>query len=264
VSDVVYLYGFVPADSPAPPPSLAGLAGRPVELLAAGPVRAVIARLPADEYGAEQVTAGLEDMAWVGEHGLAHERVVLWFVDHGDILPARLFTLHSGTQSLLDSVAPALPGIAARLQAMAGRREWNLKVAYDRDELARHGAEVSPDVRRLDDDIAAAAPGRRYLLERRRADLLRTEVGRAAQRMAAELLDHLADGADDARVLPLAAADGGGTVVLNAALLVRRDAEPDWRPRAETFIDRYRQLGMVVTLSGPWAPYRFLEPHADA
>lgn len=264
MNDVLYLYGFVPAGAPLPGSDVAGVGGTSVRLVDLGPVHAAVADLPASIYGAEAVEPRLEDLPWVGEQGLAHERVVVWFADHSDILPARLFSLYSGEAALRDAVDGRLEAIAASLQSLTGRREWNLKVAYDTEELARHGAEISPDVSRLDEELAAAAPGRRYLLERRRADMLKQEISRAARTLAHELLDSLRVVAEDVRVLPLTDADETGTVVLNAALLVARQGEAPLRARAEELYGHYTTLGMIVSLSGPWAPYRFVEIYGDA
>jgi hypothetical protein len=53
-------------------------------------------------------------------------------------------------------------------------------------------------------------------------------------------------------------------VVLNAALLVTRAEETALRTRADDLYRRYTALGMIVSFSGPWAAYRFLEPYGDA
>jgi hypothetical protein len=264
MSDVVYLYGFVPADAPAPPADVGGVGGAAVRLIDLGHVQAAAADLPADVYGAESVEARLEDLGWVGEQGVAHERVVTWFADNAEILPARLFSLYTGERALREAVAARMDEVTAGLRALSGRREWNLKVAYDNDELARHGSDVSPELKRLDEEIAAAAPGRRYLLERRRGDLLRSEVTRAGRRMADELLEQLRPHSLAVQVLPLAEGDAQGTVVLNAALLVDRDAETALRNCAAELYERYTALGMIVSFSGPWAPYRFVEVYGDA
>jgi hypothetical protein len=264
MSDVVYLYGFVPADAPVPPAQLAGVAGAPVRLIDLGEVHAAVADLPGNVYAADVIESRLQDLAWVGEQGMAHERVVVWFADHSEILPARMFSLYSGDASLRSAVSSRLDDVTAALRALSGRREWNLKVAYDADELARHGAEISPELNRLDDEMAAAAPGRRYLLERRRTEMLKHEVARAGRAMADELFEALRVHAEDVRVLPLPDADEFGTVVLNAALLVTRAAEPQLRAHAEELYRRYTGLGMILSFSGPWAPYRFVELYGDA
>jgi hypothetical protein len=264
VSDIVYLYGFVPPDAPAPPASLTGVGGAEVRLANLGRLQAVVSHLPEAEYDGATIEARLQDMAWVGEQGLAHERVVLWFVDHVQILPARLFSLYSGDAALAGSLAAAMDTLVERLQRLADRREWNLKVAYDAAEVARHGAEVSEQVRSIDADIEAAPPGRRYLLQRRRADLLRDEIGVAARRLADELFNRMRAEADEVRTLPLAAADqAAGSVVLNAALLVSRTREDSLKAVAEAEVPRLRELGIIASFSGPWAAYRFVEEATD-
>lgn len=264
MSEVVYLYGFVPADAPPPPADLMGVAGASVRLIDLGAVSAAVTDLPADAYASDVVEARLQDLAWVGEQGMGHERVVVWFADNAEILPARMFSLYSGDASLRAAVSGRLADVTNALGSLSGRREWNLKVAYDAAELARHGAEVSGELRRLDEEIAAAPPGRRYLLERRRADVLKQEVTSAARVLAGELLDSLRPHAEDTRVIPQAGGDSTGNVVLNAALLVSRDAEAQLRRQAEQLYDRYSALGMLVSFSGPWAPYRFVEVYDDA
>jgi hypothetical protein len=259
VNDVVYLYGFVPRGTPAPPAALRGIADAAVALLEAGDVSAVVSHLPAADWSGYVVEARLQDLQWVGEQGLAHERVVLWFVDHGEILPARLFSLHSDVSALRASAAGSAMLMARQLGRLAGRREWNLKVGCDADVLGANASLVSEELRRLDDELQAAAPGRRYLLQRRRADLLAREVRRAARRLAGALLDELRPHAEAVQVLPLPQEAEAGAVVLNAALLVPRAAEPALREAAATRIEELSRLGMLASLTGPWAAYRFVE-----
>lgn len=263
MNDVLYLYGFVPPDAPVPPAAVTGVADAPVRLLDLGEVHAVVADVPARAYAADIVESRLQDLTWVGGQGMAHERVVVWFADHSEILPARLFSLYSSDTALRDAVRARMDEVTGGLQSLSGRREWNLKVAYDADELATHGSAISPELKRIEDEMAEATPGKRYLLERRRTDMLSKEVGRAARALADELLAALAQHAIETRVLPLTDSDDAGTVVLNAALLVTRAAEADLRSHAAGLYQHYTGLGMIVSFSGPWAPYRFVDVYDD-
>jgi hypothetical protein len=112
-------------------PTLTGVGGSGVTLLGIGDVRAAVSRV----VGIDPATleSRLEDLAWVGEQGLAHEAVVAWFVDRTDILPVRLFSLHTSEAALRTAVRADADAIAGRLRAFGGLREWNVKVAYDAD-----------------------------------------------------------------------------------------------------------------------------------
>ena len=102
MSDFVYLYGFVPPDAPAAQ-DVTGIADSSVELIDAGDVRGVVSRVPGDAYAPERVEAQLKDLQWVAAQGIAHERVVAWFVDNSQILPVPLFTMYSSLAALLEA-----------------------------------------------------------------------------------------------------------------------------------------------------------------
>jgi hypothetical protein len=254
----LYLYGFVGAGSPPPPASLRGIAARPIELLELGELVAVVSRVPEEFRSAGRIEDRLHDLEWVGEQGALHERVVTWFVDHGGVLPARLLTLYSGAQALRDAVAAQGAELRARLEQLQELREWDLKVSYDAHALGEHLSEISAEVAELQGELAQAAPGRRYLLERKREKLVTEETSRVARRLALEVHERLAAAAREARRLPLPSGKGELPVVLNAAYLVARSRETEVRDAAAEVGARLARLGVEVQLSGPWAPYRFL------
>ncbi len=254
----LYLYGFVPADAPLPPDGLAGVADGVVELLRFDDFAAAVSPVPAADFAPEALEERTRDLKWVGAHGIAHEGVVAWFVDHAQILPVPIFTIFSSATALAADARARREWVASMLRRFNGLREWDLKVAYTEAELAAHAAELSPEVADLDRRIAVAAPGTRFLLERKRAELVRTEVTRAARASADELLARARELAHRVRTLPLLRSEGPGAVVLNAAALVPVEQENEL---LEDFARRAGELaprGIAVLLSGPWAPYRFV------
>ncbi len=262
MSWLLYLYGFVPSGAPLPTAGLAGIADAAVELLALDGFDAAISRVPSADFAPEVLDERTRDLAWVGAHGVAHEAVVAWFVDHGQILPAPVFTLFSSEAALAADVAARAPWIASMLHRFAGLREWDLKVTCAEAELRAHAAELSPQVAELDRRMAAAAPGTRFLLERKRAELVRGEVATAARRAANELLEDVRPVVARVRTLPLARTPEQPDVVLNAALLVRVTEEPALHTRVAERAAALAPLGVQVAFSGPWAPYRFLDEEA--
>lgn len=265
MSDIVYLYGFVPADTDtAGVPE--GIDGRPVEPVPAGGAIALVTKLPEDGYAAGVLESRLEDLDWVAARGLAHERVVAWGVDHADIVPAPLFTLFSSLDALRADAGQRAAGIDNALSRFRGLREWDVKVAYRADVLGKNAGAVSDAVRDIDREIAEAAPGRRFLLERKRNELMKTEVAAAAHRVASELFERLNTNVRDARRLELPRTGAELPVVLSAALLVAREEETDVIGRLRAEADALRGLGFELSFSGPWAAYRFMggaEDHAD-
>ncbi|HEY0810831.1 MAG TPA: GvpL/GvpF family gas vesicle protein [Longimicrobiales bacterium] len=260
MTDFVYLYGFVPADAPAPQ-DLAGVAGSAVTLVATNSVSAAVSYVPAAEYAPDQVEARLKNLQWVAEQGVAHERVVAWFVDNTQILPAPLFTMYSSTDALREATAQRDAELAKEMQRLRGLREWDLKISFDEQELQEHGAEISNKLAQLDQEIAAAPAGKGYLLQKKRADLLKTEVRQAAHQRAVDVLNSAHPLTADTRTLPLPRTVETLPVVLHAALLVRIENETRLVQQLEAEAQTLRAIGMDLNFSGPWAPYRFMGEH---
>lgn len=263
MSDLVYLYGFVPADAPRPTASLAGQAGGAVDLLGIGAIGAVVGRVSRADFEGPALDERLRDLGWVAERGLEHERVVAWFVDHAHIVPVPLFTMYTGADALRSAVTGRADEIVAQLRRFRGLREWDLKVAYDAAILDRHLGELSAEIRAVDDELASAPPGRRYLLEKKRAGVAAAALGEVARREALTLLEHLAAAAREVRSLPLPRTDRDLPVVLYAALLLESEAEPAATRTVLTRREELNRVGISVDWSGPWAPYRFLTAADD-
>lgn len=253
---VLYLYGFVPDSAALPADGLLGVGDAVVELAPMDGFAAAVARLDPAVYGEEALEARTSDMTWMAEQGLRHEQVVAWFVDHATIVPSRLLTLFTSVDAVRRSAAERIEDVRADLDRFAAAREWDLKVGYDPGRLGARLGEISDEIGRLDEEIAEATPGKRFLLERKRKDLARGEVRAAARRLAGELLDEVEESTEERVLLPLPEQDT--PVVLNAALLVPRSAEASVRATMSEREERLGPLGVTVEFSGPWAPYRFV------
>lgn len=253
----VYLYGFVPEDAGLPRDGLLGVEDCLVELVDGPGFKAVASSLPAGRLEDDQLERRAADLEWMAQLGLRHEQVVAWFVDHAWILPSRLLTLFSGQETLREAVDRDAARIKEALERLREVRQWDLKVHYQPERLESNLGEVSESIAELDRQIQEAKPGKQFLLRRKRQDLARVECRAAARRLAEDLLDELSTSARATRRITLPTDDA--PVVLNAALLVPRSDEAELMETAESRQARLEDLGLSVELSGPWAPYRFLE-----
>jgi hypothetical protein len=256
---VIYPYGFVDSGTEAPPGTLEGIDGNPVFLLELDDISAAVSRVSDDRYGKEAVERHSQDLDWVAEQGISHERVVTWFVDRGEIVPVRLLTLYTSEEHLVEDATKQRDRVLRELDRLDGRREWDLKVTCDAERLEECLGRFSDEVAELDRRIEEANPGKRYLLERKREDAVRSVRKETARRLAGELLDELAELAADTVTVPLPREAEGLPVVLSAALLVERESEDRLRERLARETEELEEAGIRAELTGPWAPYRFVE-----
>lgn len=264
----IYLYGFVPETSPHPPAELLGIEDSPVETVEFEGFTACVSNVSPETYSQPGLSAQLEDLAWVGRRGLEHERVVTWCVDQAGIVPARLFTLYSSRDALVEEVADRSELIGDLLARFRDLLEWHLKVSYDPEAMAPHLGAESEEVRELDEAISASAPGRAYLLQRKRAAVAGEQAHGIARHLAEALLGRIAPLVRETMILPVPERAADSRVALNAALLADREAGNSLRAQVEERAEGLGRRGVEVAFSGPWAPYRFMPEedgeHAEA
>lgn len=263
MSDSLYLYGFVPAGT-VTSPEIEGVGRRPVDVVEHHGIGAAVSSVPSDEFAPDAIEDRMHDVGWLTEHGARHERIVTWFVDHHQIVPVRLLTLYSSDEALAEAIAQRREEILATMERLRGLREWDLKVSHRPEELEASLGEVSETIAEVDREIEEAAPGRRFLLERKRGRMARTEGTRAVRALADGLVEGLEPLVEELARLPLPREARDHPLILNAALLVAREQEEALRATAEASAKELDARGVTVELTGPWAPYRFVEEAGDA
>lgn len=255
---LLYTYGIVPVDAQRPEDDLRGLEDTPVDVLPVGAVAAVVGRVPATIYSDEALNARLDDLAWVGERGMAHERVLDWFAERGPVVPLSLFSLHRDADRLAARISEDATSFATTLDRLRGSREWGIKL-WRHDATAREGIDqLSPSLQALGKEIEAAPAGRRFLLERKREAMRAEEVRAVSARIAHELFAALRRAAADGVTVPIPPASGGErALLLHAAFLVADEAFPAFQKALSVEAGRIAGSGFELEFTGPWPPYHF-------
>jgi hypothetical protein len=259
-STLLYVYGVVrPGFDLARAP--AGLDDHPLELVPAGDAAALASYLPREKYSPEIIEQRSGDMEWVSPRAVAHDRVLTWAQERGGIVPMPMFSLWADPDALAHSLAARADELRRTFERVRDADEYGLRVhRRDQDVLAAIH-EMDPDLAALRRQAEAAAPGQRYLLERKIAEQSRQAVRAAGQRMAREVFDSLRQKAREAVTRPLtpaAAAPDNATLVLNAAFLVDRVRLDAFREQLAQHVRTMEPRGMTFDFTGPWAPYNFV------
>lgn len=265
MTDLVYVYCLVrSARAPKLPPVAAAMPGaRDIRLVDAGRgVRLVVSSVPLAEYGETALARGIADLDWVGRRALAHEAVVESFLGARAVLPMQMFSLFTSDERALSDVVRDRRRIDRILDRLERRHEWGLRLTFD-DRAAREVIEQTHAGRsRKARSTSKTGPtGAAYLARKR--DLL--EVSRqqlAAARAAGDRVFTALSGAASAALRRTTTEQApGGRVLLDAAFLVPA-------ARANRFRATLRRLspalpsGVVVSLTGPWPAYNFIDAPA--
>ncbi len=257
---LTYVYCLVRSTRPpavrVAPAALPG--ARPVRALAAGErTWAIVSSVPPAQYGEAQLAEGLRNLDWVGRRAMAHEAVVEQFLGAAAVLPMQLFAIFTSDERVLDYVSRDRRRIDRILTRFEGHVEWGLRLSFD-EKAARQA--VAGGHRATAPRTARQESGAAYLARKR--DLLDVTRGQlaAARSEANRLYRSLSREATEARrrrsTEQLAP---GSRLLLDAAFLVPARRAGAFRSALRRQARQLSGAGLVVSLTGPWPPYNFVD-----
>ena len=260
VEQVLYLYGVIPEDQilPCQP-------GVPLRAVSHATVTAMVETVCAREFSPQALEEKLQSVEWVACLARKHEAVLEQAMRHGPVVPARLCTLFSNTDVLDRSLADNEERFQAALERIRDREEWSIKAFCDERRLRDAAVAGDLELQTLDATIAAASPGRAFVLRTQREGRAAELAVRCLEALVDEALTALEPVAADLRLRPLLAESVTGQdepMALNAAVLVDVPARDAFRATFAEISSWFQVEGLVFELSGPWPAYSFCD--ADA
>jgi len=239
-----------------PPPIEEGSA---LEMVDAGGLAAVVSAVPLADYGEEALEARMKSPEWMAVRAMRHERAAEFFARRASVVPLRFGTIYLTRGRVVSVLEERGAELASALGRLRGREEWGVNVYFDRARLKEAVVELSPRLRQLAGQAAAASPGQAYLL-RKKIDALRADEARAeVRRVSGEVEARLARAAAGAARLRVLRDEAGehGDVAAKLAFLVERECFAEFRDAAEALAREYESAGFRLELTGPWPAYNF-------
>jgi hypothetical protein len=256
---VVYVYGIAagPLDLARAPHGVDEAAVQGEE---EGGLTALCSLLDAGTYAGGEAEARAGDVEWIGPRAVAHDSVLTWASDSVDVVPFPMLTLFSSSAALRDMLRERRASLVQTLGRVKGAREYTLRVFQTGGSVADDVlARISPRVAELERLAAAAAPGQRYLLERKLERARRDERVIADASVASEVASELSAHATEMARSPLPASSTGseGRAVLDASFLVQRDQLDGFSAAVSALAQRHEPSGFRFEFTGPWPAYHF-------
>ena len=224
---------------------LRGIGGGTVEVIVESDLLGVTSVVPAAEYEEQPLNDRLQDLDWLAPRAAAHQEVNGKLLDLADaVIPLAFGAIYRGTEGVRELLRARAGEFADRLRSVEGRAEWIVSIEREGFPAASGDA-----VRALDAEISAAAPGRAFLLGKRREEVLREEVAEEAWAAIESMAERVYREPliDD----PTAAA------VARFSVLAHRDREVELGDVVRRLGATGISAGYRVRLSGPWPAYRF-------
>ena len=147
--------------------------------------------LSADDYAPDRVERLTADVDWVSQRATAHDRVLTWASDNGPVIPFPMWTLFRDAKAVKAMLAKRAQELKTTFARIAYGREFIVRVYVQPGVLKDHLGDHSDELKSLEADAARAAPGQKYLLERKIENLRRDASRDVATKVAGEIHDRL-------------------------------------------------------------------------
>ena len=258
--EVWYVYGLV-RDGFDASRAPTGIDDTTVGVAKSGKIGALVSRLPESGYGASVIEANSGEVDWLSPRAIAHDRVLTWAQEHGGVIPLPMFSLWGSEAALTQSLADQAKTLTRVFEHVSGADEFGLRVHRREDVMLSAIDDLDEDIAALRDEAKSAAPGQRYLLERKIAERGKNAVRAASHRMAQHIFDKLRSIARDSLArppVPESKQAPDATLVLNGAFLVDRERLDEFRAAVGAHVRDYQPKGLTFDFTGPWPPYNFV------
>lgn len=252
-TELRYLYAVAGANAEAgiAAAHLKGIDGGRVETIVEGRLLGATSAVPGSEYDEAPLNARLQDLEWLAPRAAAHQEVNGKLLEIADaVIPLAFGAIYRDDEGVRELLRTRADEFADRLRAVEGRAEWI--VSIERDGSVPTGGAV----RALDAEIAAAPPGRAFLLGKRRDEVIREERRTRDAALAEETWATIEAIAERVYREPLIE-DPTAAAIARFSVLARRDREVELGDVVQRLGASGASEGYRVRLSGPWPAYRF-------
>jgi len=259
VSDLRYLYAIASARASGAiaVSQLRGLEGGRVEAIVEGPLLAATSVVPASEYEEGPLNERLQNMEWLAPRAALHQEVNAKLLElAGTVLPLTFGAIYRGAEGVRTLLRSRAADLQRRLGALEGRAEWIVAVERDQDSAGSRPSSENGALEALDADIASAAPGRAFLLGKKRSEVAHQERRSRDAAIAQETAAAIGAAAERVYREPLID-DAQSPAIARFSLLAPRAGDADLAAAVRSLNETAAARGYRVRLSGPWPAYRF-------
>jgi hypothetical protein len=233
-----------------------GIEGGDVYTIPCKDIGAVVHNCPPQPYQSDnqEVVKG-----WV----MTHQRVVDTAWERwGVVLPLSFDTIireeaaKSAERNVKDWLEQEYEELKRRIDKVKGKAEYGVQVFWEPEVIVRSLTYISPEIRRLDEEIKSKPKGLGYMYRQKLENLIKHQMEAEADECFKNFYSRIRKYTDDVRVEKTRKAEPDLQMIMNLSCLVYRDRYAELGEELER-INRMR--GFVVRFTGPWPPYSFVE-----
>lgn len=241
---VLYLYGITETELREIPELIGVDRFAPIEVVDCEGVFCWISRVSALDFE-KNLASNMENLDWLAETSVAHQRVISAISQFTDILPTRFGTVFRTEKSLCKHVARRVRGLKKDFERIQGADEWGVKVFT---------LQLAPL------PMPVARTGKDYL--KAKAALLPSRKPKSVQREDMIKFEQALAGVATEAAPVGNVSRGQRGLSFQTSLLVKRTKRKQLESVLEKFARQWAREHRIEC-TGPWPPYSFVSRPDD-
>lgn len=184
-----------------------------------------------------------------------HQRVVEASRENWATLPVRFGTIFKSDDSLRKYLAKSYKDLRSKIAKFKNKDEYGVKVIFDKDDLSKLNLEIdnNEEIKKIKEELVNAGKGTSYFLKLRMDEAIQSQILRKIDEITGEIHRQLSKSADSSCTIRADLPQ----IILNSSYLVDRSKKETFDSQMKKTKEKYTHYGMVIHVSGPWAPYSF-------
>ncbi len=229
-------------------------------------LEAVVSEVSLEEFTSEEIQKkAREDLNWIKEKALAHEKVIEEAMRKDDkllsLIPMRFGTIFKEREKLEETLNRDYSKIREVLDRIRGKQEWSVKVYLkNREKFEQVIKEKNETIKEKEKEIASLPEGMAFFMEEELKEVISRELEKELNNIVEVLFEGLKKQAVDAtkcKILEKELTGRREPMVLNAAYLISEGKIEDFKKAAEALNQQIQANGFCLEYSGPWPAYNF-------
>ena len=257
MNDLIYVFGI----TDNPPGPYQNWESDGLETVLYNDFYVIIKFVPEKEFSPANLKKNLSDINWLESKIVEHIRVINKIMEHTPVIPFKFGTIYNSESDLKKFFTAYYTSIKENLLKIKGKEEWAVKIYCNRRILSEQIDNISKDAEDLEKQIMASSPGKAYLLQRKKTELIKAEVDRICNEYRNSYFDNLKNLSELSSLNMVHNEDiisKAGIMILNASFLVKKDEVLTFKNAAGIPGKKDKGSGFLIDITGPLPPYSFV------
>jgi len=263
----LYLYGICPSvkiKNLSDKDTSKGIGGGKVFRILYQDIEAIIGEISLKEFGSEEIQRkAAEDLEWIKDKALTHERVIEIAMNNSDglIIPMKFGMIFKDRESLISSLKKNYLKFKGLFKNLQGKEERSVKTYCKFELFENEIKKKSPIIQGKLEEIKSLSVGRQYFLKEEINEMVKREARNSVNNyipLFLEKLKELVEELKENKILGKELTQRNDSMVFNGAFLVKKERVDKFQKEIQKLQSEYKKIGFTFESSGPWPPYNFV------